>query len=264
MLVFTCFIFPLIFASIPSFSSGGGMAAGEAIETLIALGPFLHCVLMPFTWVRTHRRNAKVAAEEPPKTPELDPDAKTVIFSMKLKTCDKLAVRTSSPQTRALLAIRAHPSSCWRLQVVFIGLIFGLIAKVLWLVKTISFGTLNFEGFWFPAPFYQFWEAKLFIKNLQIDGCKIRTKATQDDAYMRFCEEAMLNFFTLGQRRRTPSPAYPAHLFASSRCHKQASTSGAAARRPASSAGSTAASCGSERPPGASTTNSASSIRSSR
>ena len=64
MLVFTCFIFPLIFASIPSFSSGGGMAAGEAIETLIALGPFLHCLLMPFTWVRTHRRNAKVAAED--------------------------------------------------------------------------------------------------------------------------------------------------------------------------------------------------------
>ena len=91
-------------------------------------------------------------------------------------------------------------------QVVFIGLIFGLIAKVLWLLKTLTFGALNLEGFWFPAPFYQFWEAKLFIKNLQIDGCKIRTKATQDDAYMRFCEEAMLNFFTLGQRRRTPSP----------------------------------------------------------
>ena len=108
MLVFTCFIFPLIFASIPSFSSGGGMAAGEAIETLIALGPFLHCLLMPFTWVRTHRRNAKVAAEEPPKTPELDPDAKTVIFSMKLKTCDKLAVRTSSPQTP--LCLRSVPT----------------------------------------------------------------------------------------------------------------------------------------------------------
>jgi hypothetical protein len=91
-------------------------------------------------------------------------------------------------------------------QVVFVGLIFGLIAKVLWLLKTLTFGALNLEGFWFPAPFYQFWEAKLFIKNLQIDGCKIRTKATQDDAYMRFCTEAMLNFWTLGQRRHTHEP----------------------------------------------------------
>lgn len=175
MLVFTCFIFPLIMPAI--MPSGGGMAMGEAIETLIALGPFLHCVLMPFFWYRTHRRSEKTAAEEPPKTPELDPDAKTVIFSMKLKLLDKLTV-------------------------VFVGLIFGLIAKVLWLLKTLTFGALNLEGFWFPAPFYQFWEAKLLIKNLQIDGCKIRTKATQDDAYMRFCTEAMLNFWTLGFYKR--------------------------------------------------------------
>ena len=70
----------------------------------------------------------------------------------------------------------------------------------------LTFGTLNLEGFWFPAPFYQFWKAKLYIKNLQIDGCKIRTKATQDDAYIRFCTEAMLNFWTLGQRRHTHEP----------------------------------------------------------
>jgi hypothetical protein len=96
MLVFTCFIFPLIMPAI--MPSGGGMAMGEAIETLIALGPFLHCVLMPFFWYRTHRRSEKTAAEEPPKTPELDPDAKTVIFSMKLKLLDKLTVRASSHQ----------------------------------------------------------------------------------------------------------------------------------------------------------------------
>ena len=96
MLVFTCFIFPLIMPAI--MPSGGGMAMGEAIETLIALGPFLHCVLMPFFWYRTHRRSEKTAAEEPPKTPELDPDAKTVIFSIKLKLLDKLTVRASSHQ----------------------------------------------------------------------------------------------------------------------------------------------------------------------
>ena len=111
MLVFTCFIFPLI---MPAIMPSGGMATGEAIETLIALGPFLHCVLMPFFWYRTHRRSEKTAAEEPPKTPELDPDAKTVIFSMKLKLLDKLTVRASShqidrPHVRCVRSV--HPFS---------------------------------------------------------------------------------------------------------------------------------------------------------
>ena len=93
-------------------------------------------MLMPVFWYRTHRRNAKVVPGEPPKTPELDPDAKTIIFSMKMKLGDKLVV-------------------------LLVSLVFGLIAKVLWLVKTVSFGALNFEGFWFPAPFFNFWEVCL-------------------------------------------------------------------------------------------------------
>ena len=99
MLVFTFFI-SLFSPEMPDIMpSGGGMGeAVEAIEIIIALGPFLHCVLMPFFWYRTHRRSEKTAAEEPPKTPELDPDAKTVIFSMKLKLLDKLTVRASSHQ----------------------------------------------------------------------------------------------------------------------------------------------------------------------
>ena len=137
MLVFTIFVFPFIMAGLPGFGVGGSSAsAGEAVETIIALGPFLHCMLMPVFWYRTHRRNAKVVPGEPPKTPELDPDAKTIIFSMKMKFGDKVIV-------------------------LLVSLIFGLIAKVLWLVKTVSFGALNFEGFWFPAPFFKFWEVCL-------------------------------------------------------------------------------------------------------
>ena len=37
-------------------------------------------------------------------------------------------------------------------QVVFFGLVFGLIAKVLWLLKTLTFGTLNLEGFASATP----------------------------------------------------------------------------------------------------------------
>jgi len=134
-------------------------------------------VLMPGFWYRKHRSNAKVVPGDPPKTPELDPDAKTIIFSMKMKLGDKLTV-------------------------LFVGLVFGLVAKVLWLVKTVTFGAVNFEGFWFPAPFFNFWESKLLIKGFQINGCKIRTKASQDDAYMRFCTEACFNFWTFGFYQR--------------------------------------------------------------
>ena len=171
MLVFTCFIFPLILPAI--MPSGGGMAMGEAVETLIALGPFLHCVLMPFFWYRTHRRTKNKLPEEAYNTPRIDPNAKTIIFSAKMALCDKIVV-------------------------LIVSIIFGIIAKVLWLLKTVTGGTLNLEGFWFPAPFFQFWQSKLFLRGLQIDGCKIRTKATQDDAYMRFCTHAMLNFWTCG------------------------------------------------------------------
>ena len=74
----------------------------------------------------------------------------------------------------------------------------GLIGFVLMVVKRLSFGTVNLQAFWFPAPFYDFWKAKLKIDLVQIDGCKICTTATQGDAYMKFCTEAMLNFWTLG------------------------------------------------------------------
>ena len=48
-----------------------------------------------------------------------------------------------------------------KLVVLLVSLVFGLIAKVLWLLKTVSFGALNFEGFRFPAPFFNFWEVCL-------------------------------------------------------------------------------------------------------
>ena len=76
-------------------------------------------------------------------------------------------------------------------------------------VKRLSFGTVNLQAFWFPAPFYDFWKAKLKIDLVQIDGCKICTTATQGDAYMKFCTEAMLNFWTLGFYGRCCSKLRP-------------------------------------------------------
>ena len=260
MLVFTCFIFPLIFASIPSFSSGGGMAAGEAIETLIALGPFLHCLLMPFTWVRTHRRNAKVAAEEPPKTPELDPDAKTVIFSMKLKTCDKLAVRASSPQTLCLRSVpalfvlavagclhradlRAHRQ--------------GPVAREDDLLRHLELRGLLVPRALLPVLGGEALHQEPADRRLQDPhqghaGRRVHALLRGGDAQLLHARSAPPH----AQPRLPPSP-FRFHDDAPSRCHKQASTSGAAARRPASSAGSTAASCGSASPRRASTTSSA-------
>ena len=86
MLVFTTYILPLITAplmlELPS--TGGASPTGEIVSTILGLGPFLHCALMPVFWMRKHKilkgEMAKPQAEEP--TTELDPDAKTVIFSL--------------------------------------------------------------------------------------------------------------------------------------------------------------------------------------
>ena len=261
MLVFTCFIFPLIFASIPSFSSGGGMAAGEAIETLIALGPFLHCLLMPFTWVRTHRRNAKVAAEEPPKTPELDPDAKTVIFSMKLKTCDKLAVRE--------LASSAHPACDPRAHLFVLAIAGclhradlrahrqGPVAREDDLLRHLELRGLLVPRALLPVLGGEALHQEPADRRLQDPhqghaGRRVHALLRGGDAQLLHARSAPPH-----AQPRLPPSRFRFHDDAPSRCHKQASTSGAAARRPASSAGSTAASCGSASPRRASTTSSA-------
>lgn len=59
-------------------------------------------------------------------------------------------------------------------------------------------GTIDLRALWFPAPFYSFYKAKVLVRNTQIDGCRICITATQADAYMKFCTETMLNFWTLG------------------------------------------------------------------
>ena len=74
----------------------------------------------------------------------------------------------------------------------------GLVELGLWVIKRVSLGTINLNAFWFPSPFYTFWKAKMHIGLVQINGAKICTTANQGDAYMKFCTEAMLNFWTLG------------------------------------------------------------------
>ena len=56
----------------------------------------------------------------------------------------------------------------------------------------------SLQAFFFPAPFYDFYTAKLLVNALQVDGRQIAITATQADSYMKFCTEQMLNFWTLG------------------------------------------------------------------
>ena len=155
----------------------GMVTRSETIETILSVGPCIHCVLMPFLWTHKHREvkkrienqgGANVVA-----TSELDPEAKTVIFSMKLGCGSRCTV---------LLA----------------DLTMGLVEFGLWVIKRGSLGTINLNAFWFPSPFYTFWKAKMRIGLFQIRGAKICTTANQSDAYMKFVTEAMLNFWTLG------------------------------------------------------------------
>jgi hypothetical protein len=178
MLLFSGVILAKIIDALPSMDFGsGGMQQSETLETILSAGPFIHCILMPFLWTHKHREIKKrienQGGAEVVVTSELDPEAKTVIFSMKLGCGQRCTV---------LLA----------------DLTMGLVEFVLWAVKRGSLGTINLSAFWFPSPFYTFWKAKMHIGLIQIDGAKICTTANQGDAYMKFCTEAMLNFWTLG------------------------------------------------------------------
>ena len=52
MVVLTAIVIPLITPSLP-IPSGGS----EAVEIILLIGPFVHCILMPFLWVHKHRED---------------------------------------------------------------------------------------------------------------------------------------------------------------------------------------------------------------
>ena len=132
---------------------------------------------MPFLWVHKHREDKKwfenhLNEDTVVITPS-DPDAKTIIFSRKLP-CGK------------------------KCKIFLLKLMLGIVDLTLRGIKYSTGGTVDLRAFWFPAPFYTFWKAKMQIDLIQINGAKICTNATQADAYMKFCTEAVLNFWTLG------------------------------------------------------------------
>jgi hypothetical protein len=148
------------------------ISVGPILEAVIALGPFVQLMLMPVLWSHKQRqvkRKIMGEKEEAEESNPLDPDAKTTIFGRKLPCLAKV-----------------------------LGLFIGSIDLALRMIKTVSFGTINLQAFFFPAPFYDFYSAKLLIKFLQVDGRKLAITATQADSYMKFCTEQMLNFWTLG------------------------------------------------------------------
>ena len=177
MLLFTALVIPAITPSLGLSSQqaaceSGAPSPGPWIEAIISMGPFVQLITMPILWGHKHRQVKAKIMGEPPAEEEnipLDPDAKTLIFARKLP-----------------------------LKARFLGLLIGLIDLILRIVKRVSLGTINLSAFWFPSPFYDFYSAKLLINSLQVDGRQIAITATQADAYMKFCTEEMLNFWTLG------------------------------------------------------------------
>ena len=164
-----------LMAMVPSFPGLGDLMTGGCtfwfIDLLMSFSPFIHCGVMPLIWMHKHRQVEKMM-----QTPEveleattLDPEAKTVIFAVK---------------------------GGWK--VLLADIFCGIVSFVLNLVRRVSLYSIDLRALWFPAPFYNFYKAKMLVRNTQIDGCRICITATQADAYMKFCTETMLNFWTLG------------------------------------------------------------------
>lgn len=188
MTLTSLFLIPAILADLPGPSSGGSSPSDaldfmpqelkDNLGLLVAFGPFVHCFLMPFFWRRKHNAlkvyaNTRASERISQQIIELDAEAKTVIFASKYDCGSKILIMT-------------------------VGLLISVVDFVLVLLRYASGGTVDLRAFWFPMPFYNFWKAKALIRSFQIDGCRLRTTATQDDAYMKFCTEVMMNFWTLG------------------------------------------------------------------
>ena len=164
-----------LMAMIPSVPGIGDLMLSGCnhwfVDLLMTFGPFIHCGLMPVIWMHKHREVKKMM-ETPAVELEattLDPEAKTVIFAVK--------------------------GGC---KVLLADIFCGIVSFALYMVRRASLGSIDLRSLWFPAPFYNFYKAKMLVQATQIDGCRICITATQADAYMKFCTETMMNFWTLG------------------------------------------------------------------
>ena len=134
--------------------------------------PFVHIILLPTFAFRKLLNKDKPPADKqvfPEGEVEIDPEAKTVIFAFKLAFCDKVISLT-------------------------FGLLLYIISKIITILKFVQ---IDLSSAWFPEPFWKFYNSKLALRAYQIDGAKMRFDARQEDAYLKFQFEAVMNFFTL-------------------------------------------------------------------
>ena len=136
--------------------------------TVIPFLPFVHIILLPTFAFRKLLNVGKPPPEEPPTA--MDPDAKTVVFAFKLACVDKVIAMT-------------------------FGVLLYIISTVISILK---YAQIDLSSAWFPEPFWKFYNAKLALRAYQIDGAKMRFDARQEDAYLKFQYEAVMNFWTLG------------------------------------------------------------------
>ena len=168
--------------STPSLGGSGNSGGGSSMVSLpempanpladvakiVPYLSFVHLLLLPIFAYRKHMNFKNPPPEEP--AAELDPDAKTVIFSHKLSCCEKIVRFT-------------------------FGIILGIVSIIL---RVLGMAGLDLKSLWFPEPFWNFYNAKLELRSYQIDGCKLKFDARQEDAYLKFQYEAVMNFYTLG------------------------------------------------------------------
>ena len=107
MVVLSAFVFPEIF---PEVLPSGGSATAEII---LFIGPFIHCILMPFLWVHKHREDKKWIEnhlnEDVVVTTALDPEDSA--RSRGQRSIQRRRRRSSRSSLRAARAARSFSSS---------------------------------------------------------------------------------------------------------------------------------------------------------
>ena len=97
-----------------------------------------------------------------------------------------------------------------KISVYTVGWCIKKVEFVIWLLSNVG---IDLSAFFFPSPFYNFWQAKLMVRHFrffQVHGVQLH--ADSADAYFLWLSEKMLNLITFTLYKRIRGDTYPKWL----------------------------------------------------
>ena len=158
----------------------------DALDVLILLLPGVHLIILPLMALRKYRHGQR---------PMLDTGDATATTADDDEDDGNQSHQSHKGRGRDMV-IFSHELP-WRDRLVkfSFGTFLAFVSLALRLLRLLQ---IDLTSAWFPEPFWRFYIAKLELRSYRIHGRKLRFDARQEDAYIKFQYEALMNFYTLG------------------------------------------------------------------